>query len=190
VYACARCARIQLSHTHCSVTAVARTTHCVGPHELIKICIPLRVTRLCSASGRHWRSNVLNMLIAVGQFLCLAALLFALLHVFTKARRARSSRPAERRGPEREPDAQRPRTSLTPASTEPSGPFIRVVPLKQPVVLNTKIDVAPKAAREQRKPVRRRPLANAGDGSRSEERAVLLIKHARRRRRSDRPPVV
>jgi hypothetical protein len=134
---------------------------------------------------------VLHLLFAVAQFLCLAGLLCGLLAVLLSGHRKSS---ASRRNSLTENADERGRPLATvQLAVLPEKPvaLIKVVPLESsPLLSGPNAPAAAKDAREQQKPARRRLTREAINRAGNEERAALLMKHARKRPGSDRPRVL
>jgi hypothetical protein len=135
---------------------------------------------------------VLDFLIAVGQFLCLVGLLCGFFLALLSGRDpgSNASRPDSAR--ENAGDGGRPLATVRLAVL-PEKPvaLIRIVPIESSPLLNGPNALAtPKNAREPRKISARRAMREAINRARSEERAALLMKHARKGPGSDGPRLV
>jgi hypothetical protein len=134
---------------------------------------------------------VLDFLLAVGQFLCLVSLLCGLLLALLSGRYAGSSASQPDSARENADDRGRPQATVQLAVL-PEKPvaLIKIVPIESSPLLNGPNALAKaKSAREQRKPSPRRVMQEAINRARGEERAALLMKHARKPPGSDGPRV-
>jgi hypothetical protein len=130
---------------------------------------------------------VLDFFVAVGQFLCLVGLTLGLLLAIAKWRRPDPSASRENIAADSGDNVPRPLVKLALVAQTPHA-TIRVVPIENSRCANSQKPVASaKTAGDERKPSRRRSLSNAADAERTRERAVLLMKHAKKRPRSDGP---
>jgi hypothetical protein len=135
---------------------------------------------------------VLDFLFAVGQFLCLVGLLCGYFLALLSGRYAGSSASRADSARENAKDGERPLATVQLAVL-PQKPvaLLKIVPIDSSPLLNGPNALAtPKNTREQRKPSARRAMQEAINRARSEERAALLMKHARKRPGSDGPRVV
>jgi len=129
---------------------------------------------------------VLDFLVAVGQFLCLVGFTLGLLLAIAKWRRPHPNASRENIAADGIDNAARSSVKLAVIPQTPHA-TMRVVPIKTSRLMKGQKSVASaKAVLDQRKPSRRRSISNVSDPERG-HRAVLLMKHARKRRRPDGP---
>ena len=129
---------------------------------------------------------MLDLPLAVAQFLCLVGLLCGLLALLARGHRKHSA--TRRNSLKENADAPEKRLATVQLAVLPEQPvaLIKVVPLESSPLLNApNAPAASKEAREQRKPTRRRVTQEAINRARGEERAALLMKNAKKRPGSD-----
>jgi hypothetical protein len=130
-----------------------------------------------------------DFFVAVGQFLCLVGLILGLLLAIAKWRRPLPSPSRENIAAESSETATRPLVKLAVVA-QTRHATITVVPIENRRCANGQKPLASaKAVDNQRKPSRRKLISDAAGPGLTGERAVLLMKHARKRPRSDGPRV-
>jgi hypothetical protein len=130
---------------------------------------------------------VLDFLVAVGQFLCLVGFTLGLLLAIAKWRRPHPNASRENIAADGIDNAARSSVKLAVIPQTPHA-TMRVVPIETSRLMKGQKSIASaKAVLDQRKPSRR--ISNVSDPERG-QRAVLLMKHARKRRRPAGPRAV
>ena len=135
---------------------------------------------------------MLDLVFAVGQFLCVLGLMAGFVLALAKWRRIHSKAQGDNSGTKLDASHNqgRPTVKLS-AIPQTSQATIRVVPIENSRLLSArKAGTSAKPGRDDRKPSRRRSMSNATDRDRAGERAVLLVKHRRKRPESDGPRAV
>ena len=134
---------------------------------------------------------MLDVLFAIAQFLCLIGLLFALVLVLTRRQRAKRISPEELLSSQHVTPLPGREASGEGAALEKPIATMRVVPIQSSRLSKSrKAGGAQKNPREPRKTSRRRAAPAATDEDGRAERAVLLMKHARKPPESDSPRLV